>query len=328
MIEKELFIRADIFYIKIITKCEFLENFIQDNINEFERLTINFKVVDVCEKIDTVLQYNDEDIYDFSCVDNKFIFKCPWNRINNSTIFPMIFRYIVEVLRQNNNEIKVHASSIMRNDYSSLFFAPSEGGKTTIAMAMCQKYQCILKSNDATVVKFNEGKPYVYRGDHVFKVRANGLKTYSKEIYNKKMKINSDTPWLDKAKILPEDVGVNTDDNITEIKYIFFVKLDTLIDGCTVKKYNRNNPEETDNWFKPKMQIFQNISGTIRGTDLIPIGNDGKIIPLNLPSLDNEELAIKRIEFINNLFEECDVYQLRGQLEDMTMIINDIMSKK
>lgn len=76
------------------------------------------------------------------------------------------------------------------------------------------------------------------------------------------------------------------------------------------------------------MQIFQNISGTIRGTDLIPIGNDGKIIPLNLPSLDNEELAIKRIEFINNLFEECDVYQLRGQLEDMTMIINDIMSKK
>ena len=327
MKEKELFIKADKFYIKIVTECDFIESYIIKNLNEFDRLTINFRLEKECDNIDAILQYNDKETYDFSYSDNKYIFECPWNEINNSTIFPMIFRFIVELMRQNDNEIKVHASSITKEKYSALFFAPSEGGKTTTAMAMCQKYGCVLKSNDATVVKFWDKKPYLLRGDNVFKVRGNGLKEYSKEIYEKNMSVSSDSPWLDKARIKPEEIGVKTDNSSSEIKYIFFIKLDTLINGCTMKKYNKSSIKEKDDWFKPKMQIYQNISGTIKGSDLIPIGNDGNILPLNLPSMDNEKLALNRVEFINNLFSKCEVYQLRGQLDEMTRIINEIISK-
>ena len=74
------------------------------------------------------------------------------------------------------------------------------------------------------------------------------------------------------------------------------------------------------------MQIIQNIGGTIRGSDLIPIGNNGTILPIEIPSIDTNELCIKRIEFVNQLFEECEVYQLRGQLEDITEFINKTIS--
>ena len=325
---KEIFIKADSFHIKIVTNCDFVNEYIIQNLNEFDRLTINFKLEEECNEIDAILQYNDVKKYNFNYIDNKYIFECPWNEIDNSTIFPMIFRYIVEIMRQHNDEIKVHASSIKKDKYSALFFAPSEGGKTTTAMAMCQKYQCALKSNDATVVKFLDKKLYLLRGDNIFKVRANGLKKYSKEIYEKSILAPSDTPWLDKARIKPEDIGVKIDKNSSEVKYIFFIKLDTLINGCIVKKYNKGNIKQQDDWFKPKMQIYQNISGTIKGSDLIPIGNDGRILPLYLPSMDNEKLALNRIEFINNLFDKCEVYQLRGQLDKMTKIINEIISNK
>lgn len=328
MHEKELYIKADIFHIKLITKSDFIRQYILDNISEFERLTINFELEEKCDKVDTTLQYNDKENYNFIYTESGYVFECPWQEINNSTIFPMIFRLLVEVMRQSINEIKVHASAITKRKYSSLFLAPSEGGKTTTAMAMCQKYQCLLKANDAAVVKFINEKPFLLRGDNIFKVRANSLKKYSQEIFEKNMNADTDTPWLDKAKIKPEDIGVKTNNENSEIKYVFFIKLDTMVEGCTIKKYDKCNIMETDDWFKPKMQIYQNISGTIKGADLIPVGNNGKILPIYLPSLDNNVLSAERISFINNLFDRCEVYQLRGQLDEMTNIINKIISEE
>ena len=329
MNKEELYIKADIFNIKLITESDFIKQYILDNISEFERLTIYFELLEEKnDRYDMILRYNNKETYNFIYSEKECVFECPWEKINNSTIFPMIFRLLVEVMRQNINEIKVHASAIIKGKYSSLFFAPSEGGKTTTAMAMCQKYESLLKANDAAVVKFINEKPFLMRGDNVFKVRANSLKKYSQEIFKKEMNTNTETPWLDKAKIKPEDIGVKTNNESSEIKYIFFIKLDTMIDGCTVKKYDKNNNAETDDWFKPKMQIYQNISGTIKGSDLVPVGNNGEILPINLPSLDNMNLSVARINFINDLFKKCEVYQLRGQLEEMTNIINNIISEE
>lgn len=166
------------------------------------------------------------------------------------------------------------------------------------------------------------------RGDTVFKVRFNGLEAYSKEIFNEKVDNSkqSNTPWFDKMKINPHDMGVYSNESELPVKYLFFIKLDTMVSGCSIKKYNDNTFERKEHWFKPKMQIIQNIGGTIRGSDLIPIGNNGTILPIEIPSIDTNELCIKRIEFVNQLFEECEVYQLRGQLEDITEFINKTIS--
>lgn len=209
----------------------------------------------------------------------------------------------------------------------SLFIAPSEGGKTTIAMAMCQKYGCVLKANDASVIKIKKHLPVMLRGDLKFKTRANSLGAYSKNILQDKIQnfeqIN--TPWFTKINISPNEIGVSTNSNVSPVNYIFFVKLDPLVKRYTVTKYNSNHPERREHWFKPKMQIIQNISGTIRGTDLTPIGNDGTLVPIEIPSLDTKDLYINRINFVNFLFDNCDVYQLRGELGAMTEVINGIL---
>lgn len=42
MNKEELYIKADIFNIKLITESDFIKQYILDNISEFERLTIYF----------------------------------------------------------------------------------------------------------------------------------------------------------------------------------------------------------------------------------------------------------------------------------------------
>jgi len=104
------------------------------------------------------------------------------------------------------------------------------------------------------------------------------------------------------------------------------VKLDPLVSGCKVTKYHSDKPEYNHIWFKPKMMILQNIAGTLRGVDLIPIGNDGSVLPLVIPTLDNEVLCQYRITFVNELFAKCEVYQLRGQLDAMIEAIDEVLS--
>ena len=55
-------------------------------------------------------------------------------------------------------------------------------------------------------------------------------------------------------------------------------------------------------------------------------GNDGRVLPLVMPSLDKDELCHHRIAFVNELFEKCEVYQLRGQLNAITEAVDKVMN--
>ena len=332
MVAQKLFIKADGYGVCFKTNCAEAASFVENNMDEFIRLTISFIVSRTEVMTDISFTYNNTDGYNLRFDKNakELYLECPWNKINKSTFLPMIFRYIVEWLRQNNQEIKVHASAIVRGNKTALFMAPTEGGKTTTALAMCQKFGCSLRANDAAVLKFDEEMPLMLRGDTIIKVRYNGLEAYSKEIYEDRVDATAtdENPWFKKMKILPDEIGITSNKGVSAVTNLFFIKLDVLVNGCSVTHYNDNNYERKEHWFKPKMQLLQNIAGTIRGTDLIPLGNDGNLLPIVIPSLDNDELCLNRIKFINSLFESCDIYQLRGQLDSVTKHINDILSSK
>jgi hypothetical protein len=329
MITKKLFIKADGFKVCFLTDCNGAISFIKNNIEEFTRLTISFELSDEITTTDFTLIYKNVKSFNivFSEKIKEIVLECPWNKIHKSTFLPMIFRYIVEWIRQKKYEIKVHASAVEKNGKTILFIAPSEGGKTTIAMAMCQKYGYALKANDASVIKIKNHLPIMLRGDLKFKARANSLNAYSKNILQNKIcdfkQIN--TPWFTGINIKPNEMGVFTNSDFLPVKYIFFIKLDPLVKGCTITKYNNNFSERKKYWFKPKMQIIQNIGGTIRAVDLTPIGNDGTLVPIVIPSLDTKDLYVNRINFVNSLFENCEIYQLRGELEVMTELIDEIV---
>ncbi len=327
--QEDLFVRSDVYVIKIRTNSKFLKEYITNKIDDFSRLTINTEIISSDYDADMTFIYNDIENYNikYNKKEKEMILDCPWNRIDKSTVIPMMFRIMVEILRQNNNEIKLHSSAIEKNNKVALILAPSEGGKTTTALSLCQNYNCIMRANDASVVKQTKTKSTFLRGDTSFRFRLNGLKAYSENYYKEKTnnKNKSDLPWYDKLKVSPEELNIVFKKESTNIKYIIFVKLDALMDGFTVKKYNSNYDERSDFWLKYKMQILSNIGGTIKGNDLIPLGNDGTILPLVVPDFDNKLLAKKRIKFINNLFEQCEVYQLRGQLDGIADYINNLL---
>ena len=75
MSEKELYIKADTFHIKLITTSDFIKQYIIDNISEFERLTISFELEEKVDKVDTTLQYNNKETYNFMCTENGYVFE-------------------------------------------------------------------------------------------------------------------------------------------------------------------------------------------------------------------------------------------------------------
>lgn len=321
----KILVKADIYKIAIETNCSKIEKYIDDYLEDFRRLTICFEKCSVGSDVpDAFFEYMDSDEYALDVLpDGVILLKCPWSSIDSSTIIPMVFRLIVEIIRQNNGEIKMHASAVAKGDSAVLFIAPSEGGKTSTAMRMCQKYGCKLIANDATVVAYNNGIPHVLRGDSLFKVRANGLEAYSRGDNNGiEVSVKTETPWYEKSIIEADELGVVTSDKQYKLKSIFFVKLDTLIDKMSALKYDKN--VDNDRWFKQKMMVLQNISGTIRGVDLIPTGNEGTVLPLYIPCVDTIEKSMFRRRFLNELFQDCEIYQTRGQLDDITEYINEV----
>ena len=326
---QNLFFRSDIYIIRVITDCDSLKDYIIKNIDDFNRLTINSELIGKQDYYDMTFIYKDQNTYkiNYNKTKKEMELLCPWDKINESSIIPMMFRIMVEILRQKNDEIKLHASAIEKNNKVAILLAPSEGGKTTTALSLCQNNGFIMRANDASVVKFINNKPVFLRGDSSFRFRMNSLKAYSKEFYEEKSKQSnkSDLPWYDRLKMSPEDLNIEFKKESTEVKYIIFVKLDTLVKGCTVKKYSDDFKERRDFWLKYKLLILSNIGGSIKGNDLIPIGNDGTIIPLNIPNFDNSYLSKKRINFINKLFDKCEIYQIRGELDSVTDFINNLL---
>lgn len=324
----QILVQADSFIVSFQTNCEHAISYITHNLHEFSRLTITFGIAESTAVPNAVFSYYAEGTPKLTFIPERieFVLHCPWENISESTILPMVFRLIVELLRQSNKEIKLHASAVERDGMTALFVAPSEGGKTTTALAMCQQHSCLLRANDAAVVKFVDNIPYFLRGDTSFGFRHNGLAAYSEALYTDVVNTKgSSLPWYDKTRLSAQELGLMSGVNPLPVKAVFFVKLDSMVSGCTITKYHSLQSEDNHIWFKPKMMVFQNIAGTLRGVDLIPIGNDGKVLPLVMPSLDKDELCHHRIAFVNGLFEKCEVYQLRGQLDAITEVIDKVM---
>ena len=329
MIEK--YVQADRFLICVHTNCVSAITFLEEKIDEFSRLTISFSVAESGEQA-IRFRYEDREEIDVSFRQKarELLFRCPWGRISESTILPMMFRLMVEWLRQRDGEIKLHASGVERDGIVALFLAPSEGGKTSTAMAMCQRYGCLLRANDASVVKLVEGKPVFMRGDAAFRVRYNGLEAYSPQMFAQKTenRRTAEPPWYNKLSLLPEDVGVVTSTGNTPVRFLFFVRLDSMIEGVKVTEYPSDAEARRKFWFKPIMMVLQNITGTIRGSDLIPVDNSGILLPLVLPSLDTPKWSRQRVSFVNTIFSSCRVFQLRGQLEPMAKLIHQLMAQE
>ncbi len=327
--KENLFVRSDIYNIRITTNCSKLKDYIEKYIDDFSRLTINTEIISDPKNYDMTFRYIDENNYKikYDKKNNEMILFCPFDKIDKSTVIPMMFRIIVELLRQKNKEIKLHASAIEKNNKVAILLAPSEGGKTTTALSLCQNYDCIMRANDASVVKFINNSPIFLRGDKSFRFRLNSLEAYSKSFYDDTTKNHNkkDMPWYDRIKMNANDLNISVKDESTKVKYIFFVKLDPLMKGCNVKKYDLNEEERRDFWLKYKLQIFSNIGGSIKGNDLIPVCNDGTILPLIIPNFDNSTYIKRRINFINKLFDKCEVYQIRGELESITDFINNLL---
>lgn len=327
-----IYVKADNYILAVKSNCvEKIVDYMCTFDGVLNKLTISFRILEEnnFSRVDGTIIYCNCNNY-FLKYDEKndeITFECPWEKINKSSMFAIVFRYYIELIRQRNKEIKLHASAVSRENRTICLMAPSEGGKTTTAMALSQKRGFQLKSNDATVAAFENDIPYMLRGDCVINARMNGLEAYSVDLLSrvKNGEKGETNPWNSKVNISPDELGIDVDIQKRRIDYIIFVKLDALVENVLVTRYVKDQPDKNKKWFKHKMEIYQNIGGTIKGTDCFPSGNRGEIIPVEFPSIDTNDLWKERVNFINKLFENTIVYEIRGKLDDVLDEIEKIV---
>lgn len=305
---------ADIYKIKVTSNCKLDKERLFKNIDDFRRLTINFEVTDKFSKPNFEIHLEDSNLQKIVVGKKKITFFFKINEIYDSTLLPLLYRYAVEILRQQSAEYKIHSSSVTKDGKSIVLVADHGGGKSTIAYNLCKMgYELI--SNDASVTKKIGDDIIILRGDTSIRIEENkSIKSTDKM----DLKLAEKT-WYDKKIIDKNSIKVSTKYN--KLNYIIFVKIDDF-NEFKFRKYDKCNAVQ---WFRQKYILYQNLSGTLRGVDLMPLDSNGMILPLVVPKFDSNEMAINRQNYINNLFEICEVYIIEGSLDKILKKINSIV---
>lgn len=228
---------------------------------------------------------------------DTFIFKdtYPIYYYSGKKIDDIIFiaQYALNRKREEKGKYSIHSSAVEKNGNAIILFGWKDTGKTTTAIKLTEEYDFKFVSEGSTVIDENLkicGRILLLEGD----------KGYLKTKYN----------FKNKYKAMNELCCVS--DNSAKIKMMIYVQLSPFKE---VKLWGNTN--------QSKFHMYELFSQDIRGVTKI-INN----YKMPLKSLDTKKIAFCRAKFINKLVSNVPIYQIRGDPEFVSKIINNITDNK
>lgn len=286
----------------------------ENNMNIKEYLPLYYEVKD----------YEGENFYKSIVIKISNNQEIEWQEKNNTLILCVrelnkeVYKAVIVLLNvlikrtlQEMGKYILHASSVIVDDRIVLLFGGSGSGKTATAMKLASSDNVSFLSNGSTIVAFEADKVKVCgtykRG---IKLRKSTLKQYDENLCNRIFGQNEDYSSFDcKQVLLPEKLGfsdgVNNDIEQYEKIEFYIIQLDSL---------NTDLKHRTEFDYKLSMQLYEDLNREINGSEVY-ININGE--PLYVPSFDNKELYIKRINFINYFMKNYFSGVLMGGLEEL-----------
>ncbi len=253
---------------------------------------------------------------------NRICLIGPWARIPNSSMLRMALWLTAEVERQQSGEYLFHASAVVRDTRAILFSGGGESGKTTTALELCRRHGYALFSNDQTTLGLRNGTPWLLRGDPTLNFRLKSLLRYSEDMARTIFgDIRPGTPaWLVKRRLNPEEIGLKSSATPTPITDFVFIKLDDTAEKLSVREISgpcKGAHEDRDARLLAKIALFEELCRLIRGSGFTPFDSNLDYADFYIPSLDRPDYLARRLAFLEGLFGQCQVRDIRGRLEDV-----------
>jgi hypothetical protein len=212
--------------------------------------------------------------------------------------------WLTEAERQRESTFILHASSVALNKKGILIVGDGGSGKTTIALNMCNKFNCEFISNDLSVVHHdrNQEKAFLLESSKIVRLRLKTVKlNFPKllEIFDNQ----DESVWTTKTAVNAKDLGLITANGSRPLHSAFVVHLDSDPKEQTILKRVRD--------IETQFALYENISRIIRGS-AISVFNKDKNIMGYMPSLDTREFHENRVNLINFLINDLGIWNISG----------------
>jgi hypothetical protein len=260
-------------------------------------------------------RYLDRDAYSTRYQERETLltFEAPWSDIGGTTLMAAWLHFLCELVRQRRGEYLLHASVVAREGRAIVLFGPGESGKTICALDLCLRHGFRFFANNRVRAAVRDGGVHLLKGDASLNLRFSSLRRYSeplcRSVFLAPPKVES---AQHKQVVDPLSIGIQVAPPAPRIVAFIWIKLDA--DGRNTAIRQLSPATSSGEAFWAKADLYQEMSGLIRGVRFIPIVEGLEFKPIFVPSLDRPEFVARRVAFLNTLFATAGAALVRAPL--------------
>lgn len=205
----------------------------------------------------------------------------------------------------------IHCAIVEKDGKATLISGEPGSGKTTLAMYLCMEKGYNFVCNDRAVIGIENGIPYVYCGTLQTHIRVGVIHEFFPSLVNKIDKEKMERPWENKIYINPEfdklEIKVN---KTAELSNILFTSTYPVKDEETTLTKQMKDVAT--------LATMKALSEYVRADRNIVLSAN-----YPFPNFDNQELAMKRMAFVEKLVKGIGIYTARGNIRRLSNIIDE-----
>ena len=200
----------------------------------------------------------------------------------------------------------LHCAVIEKNGEATVLLGGMGAGKTSLAVYLCRYFNYRLLCNDHAIVGIeNTDIPYVYSGTLKTTLRPGAVELVVPELTDYVPKFMMNDLWKTQFVLNEyfDALGIKTTTEITEIKHIFFVKVDKNLSCQCNKIFFKKN------FSRPLLELHNYLGEFTRSNGKFLFG-----INEILPSFDDNATNNFRKKFSQCLIANANFYDVCGNI--------------
>jgi len=259
--------------------------------------------------------YHEQKNFTLTCSEDKKVntVKGALELIGSGEVVTYLACALLEIQRQKIGQTSIHAAIVSINQQGILLMGKEGSGKTSIALHLCRKYDYKLIANDIAIIGLEKNKVFAYEGTKFFRLRLGPVKNYYPDLVKFFCLSSNKDTWTNRILLLPHQINIEVENKKVPIVAAFFLHIDSSIDKLHIER-------SLNRW--PRLYLYENLSRYIRRTCSPMMGGKDFHYLAYLPSLDNPNFHIRRVNLINCLIENIGIDYLSGQLASVGEVIH------
>lgn len=264
-----------------------------------------------------VYKYSQKPVLFFDSPNKTMFISTPESDVKDGQVLAYLSYWLSEKERQEESSFSLHSAAVSIKKKGVLIIGDRGAGKTTTVMALAERYDAKLISNDLTIVSYDglSKKVVLENGSKKIRLRLRSILARFPKLLDKFQDRNGQA-WTTKVLVDPKVLGIQVETDPIELSQAFFIHVSNVEGEATVLTKAGG--------ISPQFELYENLSRIIRGTAISLFDSNGKILGY-VPSLESEETHNNKANFLNHLLSEKGVYSLAGgNLDQICQVICDL----